>query len=131
MLHVLLYRSTSSEAYGIPELLGGPQWVEYKQHALGGTTASGCSSSSGGRARRRPLWYLLLWHPSTHWLYQHYTVISTSTSTSKATRGKGDPINSHLQADLLSAIWSAACCLGGAPERHLSRPERHLSGTWA
>ena len=32
--HVLLYRSTSSEAYGIPELLGGPQWVEYKQHAL-------------------------------------------------------------------------------------------------
>ena len=34
MLHVLLYRSTSSEAYGIPELLGGPQWVEYKQHAL-------------------------------------------------------------------------------------------------
>jgi hypothetical protein len=33
VLHVL-YRSTSSEACGIPELLGGPQWVEFKQHTL-------------------------------------------------------------------------------------------------
>jgi hypothetical protein len=34
VLHVLLYHSTPSVADGIPELLGGPQWVEYKQHAL-------------------------------------------------------------------------------------------------